>query len=143
MKSSITRSLSVLFVAIIFSPIEDVSYCGRQFVQKQTKIFLKDEGIFAYMTEVFDKKTNNYAFGYIVEAFRNDTNFIYSKISQRGDTIIRKEFRNFRITNGSDSVITRFICVKTGFKMYDIKRYWEGNKVYDTLFNLFLIRYKQ
>lgn len=91
--------------------------------------------------EVRDKKTNKVAFGYFVNAVRNDTNFIYSQISQKADTIINKTYRSYKITTGTDSTITKYLCTKKGLKLYNVQRFWNGTVVENTMFNIFVVRF--
>ncbi|HYH14659.1 MAG TPA: hypothetical protein VD794_05555 [Flavisolibacter sp.] len=116
-------------------------FCSREFIDKRVKVFLKDEGIEATMMEVADKKTKKVAFGYFVNAMRNDTNFIYSKLSYAGDTIIAKTYRDYKITAGADSTINKYICTNKGLLFYSYQRYWNGMKVEHTIFNSMLIKF--
>jgi hypothetical protein len=78
---------------------------------------------------VIDKKSNQVIFGYTVSAFRNDTNFIYSKFSYMGDTIIIKEYHDYKISDGTDSIIRKYLCTKKGLLSYTYERYWVGERV--------------
>ena len=136
----ICATTSFLFLSsFIFE--KEVRYCNRTFLERTVKVFLKDEGIASRMVEVKDKKTKKIAFGYFLHAIRNDTNFIYSHISRAGDTIISKTFHDYKISKGKDSVITKFLCTRESFRLYSVKRFWNGKITYDTVFNTRIIRY--
>ena len=111
-------------------------YCGKQFIEEQVKVYLPEENLESNMVSVKDKKTKKFVFGYFKSAIRNDTNFIYSKISVIGDTIIRRVYRPFKITNGTDSVISTFICTNKGVLFHTNKNYWNGEVNKDTIMNV-------
>jgi len=137
--------MSLFVCTIIFSSFfgngQEFKFCGRTYITKKTKLFLKDEGINSSMIEVRDKKTNRFAFGYFANTIRNDTNFIYSRITQINDTIINKTYRDYKITRGTDSVITKFVCTKNTMRLFSTQRFWNGKKVEDTIHNAVLIRF--
>ena len=134
-----------LFVIISFSSFLSTdsgrSFCGREFIEKRVKVLLKDEWIEATMMQVIDKKTKKTAFGYFVSAMRNDTNFIYSKLSYSGDTIVSKTYRDYKITLRTDSTINKYICTKKGLIFYSHQRYWNGEIKNETIFNSMLVKY--
>lgn len=116
-------------------------YCGRAYIEKQFTEYLKEEKIYAQTVGVIDKKSNQVRFGYIVSAFRNDTNFIYSKFSYIADTIIIKEFHNYKISDGADSIIRKYLCTKKGLMSYTYERYWAGERVSIDSNKYFIVKY--
>lgn len=111
-----------------------IVHCNREYIAKLAKVYLKDEGIEATMMQVLEKKTKKFAYGYFVKAVRNDTNFIYSRLYQKGDTLIQVTYRQYHITYGLDSTIARFTCTKEGLKLYSHKSYWNGTMKSESFF---------
>lgn len=119
-----------------FSPVnKTVVFCNRQYLQSAVKVYLKDEELEAKMMQLTDEKSRKFAFGYFISAVRNDTNFIYSKITQSGDTIFNKTYRSYKISPGEDSTISTYICKKKGMLFYSYQRYWNGQMIEHRYFN--------
>ncbi|NCI50212.1 hypothetical protein GWC95_09775 [Sediminibacterium roseum] len=119
-----------------FSPgNKSVVFCKKEYLQSAVKVYLKDENLEATMMRVTDKKSRKTVFGYFVSAVRNDTNFIYSKITQSGDTIFNKTYRSYKISPGEDSTISTYICKKKGILFYSYQRYWNGQMIEHRYFN--------
>ncbi|NCI46362.1 hypothetical protein [Sediminibacterium soli] len=87
------------------------------------------------MIEVLDSKNDKVVFGYYLKAVRNDTNFIYSKLTQTGDTIYNRTYHRYKITNRTDSTVSRYICSPRGLVFYNHQRFWNGSLVSNELFN--------
>lgn len=115
-----------------------VKYCDREYIEKTGNVFLKDEMLNAQMVQVIDKTTKKNIFGYFKNAIRNDTNFIYSKIVSKGDTILATTYRQYKITYGLDSSVAKYICTSKGLLFYTYQSYFEGNTKTFTKFNKLL-----
>lgn len=109
-----------------FLPCKTVKYCGKEYVEEQVNEYLKDEKINTIMMSVLDKKSKKPVFGYYVSAIRNDTNFIYTKFAHVNDTLIRKIYFDYKISRGRDSIISKFICKKSGLYFHSLQTYWNG-----------------
>ncbi|RYY00940.1 MAG: hypothetical protein EOO53_20550 [Gammaproteobacteria bacterium] len=118
--------LAVSMFCLSFLPNKIVKYCGKEYIEKKTNEYLKDEKIETISVGVYDKKTKKPVFGYIVSAIRNDTNFIYTRFSYMGDTILRKVYYDYKISRGKDSVISKFICKQNKLYFYSLETYWNG-----------------
>lgn len=125
----IVVSSIAFLIAWLPSKDKTAKYCGREYVEKQGNEYLKDEGIPIKSVDVIDKKTKKVIFGYIKSAIRNDTNFIYTKFSYVGDTIIIKEYHDYKISDRTDSIIRRYVCAKKGLFSYKSEYFWEGKRV--------------
>lgn len=131
-------ALFVVFTSCLlafFPGDKTVVFCNKQYLQAAIKVYLKDENLQATMMRVIDKKTKKMVFSYFESAVRNDTNFIYSRVIRSGDTIINKEYRCYKITNKTDSTISKYICKKEGILFYSHQRYWNGQMTYNKYFN--------
>jgi hypothetical protein len=123
------KVLLLLFVAFALSwdfPSKTKEYCKKVYNERKIKVFLKDESIESVMMSVEDRNTKRPVFGYYVSAIRNDTNFIYSKFENNGDTLIIREYHDYKISYRTDSVIRKYLCSQKGLSLFQIKRYWEG-----------------
>ena len=123
----------------MFTDGKTINFCNRQYIQKTSKVYLKDEMLNSTMIQVTDKKTGKFAFGYFKGAIRNDTNFIFSKIVIQNDTIINHTYRRYKITQGIDSSISTYLCTKKGLLFHTHQSYWNGalhsNKTFNKLMN--------
>jgi len=122
----------VIYLIIIYflygcgSNKEIVTYCNQKLIAKQVKVYLVDEDIETTMIQLSDRKSRSFVFGYFKSGITNDTNFIHSKFLNSGDTLVRTTYREFKITHGCDSVISKYICVDNQLKAYSHTTYWNG-----------------
>ncbi len=133
--------ISLITFTVSFTKQNTKKYCGREYIEKKTKIYLKDENIWAEMMQVLDKKTKKLVFSYFINAIRNDTNFIYSKISVRGDTLLNTTYRKYNISRSIDCSISKYICTKKALIFYGYQSYKDGQIRVDQKFNRVLNRY--
>lgn len=126
------KNRGVLYLLIIYVLIgcgsnkEIVTYCNQKLIAKPVKVYLADEDIETTMIQLSDKKSHKFVFGYFKSGIKNDTNFIHSKFLNSGDTLVRITYREFKITPGCDSVISKYVCVNNQLKAYSHTTYWNG-----------------
>lgn len=126
------KSKKLLFLTAMFfllgcgSNKKVVSYCNQKFIEKSVKVYLADEDLETTMIQLSDKKSHKFVFGYFKSGFRNDTNFIHSKFLNSGDTLVRITYREFKITPGCDSMISKYVCVNNLLKAYSHTTFWNG-----------------
>lgn len=132
MKTCIMTLFSCVLLFVKCSHMKDTTeICGQKFKQEEKKVFLTDENIESTMVQIIDKQTNKFVFGYYKDAIRNDTNYIYSRINSVADTIIRRTYHDYKITDGVDSTVSTFICSKNGMIFHTHKTYWNGTLTQD------------
>ena len=124
--------VSILYSGFSFSLEKSKIYCGKDLVEKKAKEYLKEEALEANVVTLVEKQTKKPVFGYIVDAIRNDTNFIYTRLSYDGDTLVKREFHDFKISSGIDSIVTQYICTGKGLTLHRIQQFYDGEKLYDT-----------
>lgn len=117
-----------------------IIFCDKEYIKKSTPIFLTDENIETTMVQVIEKKSKKFIFGYYLNAIRNDTNFIFSHVNQVGDTIINKTYRLYKITEGVDSSVAKYICTKNGILFYSNQNYWNGQLKKIEYFNYIMVK---
>lgn len=116
----------IIFLYGCFASQVTVNYCGRDYIEKSEKVYLIDEKTESNMIVVLNKKNKKIAFGYCLNAIRNDTNFISSKLLISNDTIINVTYHRYKITKGIDSSIVKYICTEKGILFHTYQAYWNG-----------------
>jgi hypothetical protein len=116
-------------------PNDQIKLCGLNYEKERKKIFLKDEDLSAEMINVIDPKSKKLVFGYYKKAIRNDTNFIYSKLSQVGDTLYNTTYHRYNISHQTDSTISKYICSPRGIIFYQYVSFWNGKIKSSEIFN--------
>lgn len=105
---------------------ESIKICNRSYKLEYQKEYLKDEKLYVKAGYVKDPATNETQIGYFVEGKRNDTLFIYSKLSTSNDTLTRKNYHLFDITKRIDSTITKWKCLNGKLSMVSYIVYDDG-----------------
>lgn len=82
------------------------------------------------MASVVTVKGNKFQFGYHKDGIRNDTNFIYTKLYQRGDTVIVDTYWKYNIWPNVDREMRRYLCKNEKLALYDIGRFYKGKTMY-------------
>jgi hypothetical protein len=116
----------VLLLYSCFSSSKTVTYCDREYIEKVQKVYLTDEKIESKMVQVIDKESKKDAFGYHINAMRNDTNFIYSNVLVNRDTISLITYYKYNISQAYDSATSKFICTQNGIKLRKYQAYKDG-----------------
>jgi hypothetical protein len=119
MKTIIMLLICNLFCSIIGQNQRSIESC---FTIKKEKFFLKEYNLWALNKSYYDGK-NNFLFGYILEAKRNDSLFISGKIKYLPESIICTTIYHVDDLFGKDSTHTIF-SNKKGFKPL-LKKYIE------------------
>jgi hypothetical protein len=89
----------ILLIRVGLGGFETIKLCNREFLIETERQFYKDHKLWVTVAFVKSPKDKKKHFGYIVEGKRNDTVFMYSKISIVGDTVIRTNYNLYNISS--------------------------------------------